>query len=368
MSGSKLQIAIHSTKRNDDYMNISEKPNMTFFKSVYKQHSLFAKEFVKFIPKTSIKKGGKLSFKIPVKFADLLYKSYLYLSSTDSNWNLYDSTKTQLSYSFIESISLYINGVLVDFYDSVFNEIYNRINVTKEKYQDVLSQTMYIPLNFFFCKNSGSVLPLCSLKESNDIQIVIQLSSYHTIPQNLTIDLWCNVIYLAEEERNRFINDSRKMLIETIQNTSKQFINGTNNPKFHINFTRPVKEIYWMFLSEDIDNIKIRNTKKTEQTTILFNSNIERVSNQYYQYFRYLQTYENHISIYPQDIFSFSFDLNPGSSQPSGHCNFSLLTNNYILVNNLDFVIKTSPIYFIGYAVSYNILNIKNGNINLITV
>jgi hypothetical protein len=145
--------------------------------------------------------------------------------------------------------------------------------------------TLYIPLQFWFCRNPGLALPLIALQyhevkinvEFNDLDNCAQATSAGnglrdpnlqglkdvTAPitfKNTDLNLedtalWVDYIYLDTDERRRFAQVSHEYLIEQLQFTGEESISSVNN-KVKLNFNHPVKEIVWVIQSQKNVNAK----------------------------------------------------------------------------------------------------------------
>ena len=133
---------------------------------------------------------------------------------------------------------------------------------------------IFIPLNFWFCRNPGLALPLIAL-QYHEVKIKLQFESiFELIKSNdesngqkryvTSIDtrkinlnnfnisngftLWVDYIYLDTDERRRFSQSSHEYLIEQIQTKTEILKHKDNNIK--LNFNHPVKELIWVMRNE----------------------------------------------------------------------------------------------------------------------
>lgn len=118
--------------------------------------------------------------------------------------------------------------------------------------------TLYIPLQFYFCRNNGLALPLIALqyhqvkiyvKFRPAEQLYVASQAYKTGAENLELDeasIYVDYIYLDTEERRRFAQVSYEYLIEQIQFTGEESISNSNSFKGKLNFNHPVKALYWI--------------------------------------------------------------------------------------------------------------------------
>ena len=128
--------------------------------------------------------------------------------------------------------------------------------------------TLYIPLQFWFCKNPGLALPLIAL-QYHEVRInidlrpideclwaVSDLSCYQTASKSLKVQtaynqslvaasLYVNYIFLDTDERRRMAQNPHEYLIEQLQFTGDESVGSSSN-KIKLNFNHPVKELIWV--------------------------------------------------------------------------------------------------------------------------
>ena len=128
--------------------------------------------------------------------------------------------------------------------------------------------TLYIPLQFWFCKNPGLALPLIAL-QYHEVRInidlrpideclwaVSDLSCYQTATKSLKVQtaynqslvaasLYVNYIFLDTDERRRMAQNPHEYLIEQLQFTGDESVGSSSN-KIKLNFNHPVKELIWV--------------------------------------------------------------------------------------------------------------------------
>ncbi len=120
------------------------------------------------------------------------------------------------------------------------------------------SYTLYIPLQFYFCRNNGLALPLIAL-QYHQVKIYVRFrpaeqcyiasEAFKQGAGNFELDdtsLYVNYVYLDTEERRRFAQVSHEYLIEQLQNTGEDSIGSSNSAKYKLNFNHPVKALYWV--------------------------------------------------------------------------------------------------------------------------
>ena len=287
MGGGLIQLVAYGAQ--DIYL--SGNPQITFFKHVYKRHTMFAIENFPQYPTGTINWGNKLTYTIDRK-ADLLSKSNIefFIDFCDKDdapltkqeilkdintRGLQTSLAKSLAYNFIDYIEVEINGTVIDRHTghwlAIKTELYKTFNKRFEEFlltcpyysaPHIDENTMFIsiPLQFWFNTNAGLALPLIALQH-HDVKIHIQLNHLHKIlvnpidnPQakfikNLKIremNLTCDYIYLDTEERRRFAQNSHEYLIEQLQILPGEYCrDGNTDILIPLTFNHPIKQIVW---------------------------------------------------------------------------------------------------------------------------
>ena len=113
---------------------------------------------------------------------------------------------------------------------------------------------VYVPLNFFYCRNPGAALPLIAL-QYHEVKINIlwnenQLISgdYVDVPvpaQPSQAAIYVDYIYLDVEERRRMAQESHEYLIEQVQYNEDKGLSSYQN-RIDLTFNHPVKELVWV--------------------------------------------------------------------------------------------------------------------------
>ena len=121
------------------------------------------------------------------------------------------------------------------------------------------AKTLYIPLQFWFCRNPGVAIPLIAL-QYHEVRINVDFETwenctYAEVTAGLPVrptaqslaaaSLYVDYVYLDTEERRRFAQQSHEYLIEQVQYTGAESITSSSN-KIQLNFNHPVKELVWV--------------------------------------------------------------------------------------------------------------------------
>jgi hypothetical protein len=292
-----------------------------------------------------------------------------------------------LGYALINSVELQIGGTKIDKHYGRWMHIWSQLTKTAGQeafYGDCInahhaewgdaskSRTLYVPLQFFCCRNDGLALPLIAL-QYHDVRLEFEFETAANCcvsaskSGNISLSnttLLVNYIYLDSEERKRFAQASHEYLIEQLQFTGVETVaENTNGNKVRLNFNHPVKELVWAVQNAD-DGTKTKfvnygdNSSHNPVTRALLQLNgHDRFSEQDGLYFNRVQPNQHH-SRQPSDgINVYSFALNPEEHQPSGTCNFSRIDNATLTVD----LANNSGSNMYVYGVNYNVLRIMSG-------
>jgi len=398
MTGGLLQLAFKGPQ--DIYL--TGNPQMTFFKSVYKQHSNFTKDTQLLQFENDIKLGTN-HYCVIKRYGDLLSNLYLYIelpeiTSADNNetWKGYING---VGYSIIKSVSLDIGGLIIDKLDytwlDIYNELYDqksddligKFNTDISLQENSNSKKLYIPLKFWFTKNPGLSIPLIAL-QYHEIKINIEFKNWNEIIKSnisnfitnntkIKAHIIADYIHLDDNEKKFFTATNHEYLIEQLQILSEYDItNNTTTAKVPLDFSHPIKEIVWVIA----DNVNHSQNTKTGNNWLSYTSisssygdtfttakitmnGLDRTNDMSCEYYRQVIPYESYNYLPRKYIYCYSFSLNPTQFQPSGSCNYSKINKSYLQIN-------FNPINNIGgttngrikiYGTNYNILSIKQG-------
>jgi hypothetical protein len=275
--------------------------------------------------------------------------------------------------------------------------------------------TLFIPLEFWFCRNPGLALPLIALQyhevkvnlefdtlANTGIKPITFLVSPHSqdsdapskvlIPTNSvtptigTASLWVDYIFLDTDERRRFAQLSHEYLIEQLQYTGEESVSAGSN-KIKLNFNHPVKELVWVMqepnasfgcfdtsgnvganvvaptttTSVDADSAYMiafarTGANLTKDAKLQLNGH-DRFALRSGKYFNLVQPFQHHANISSNaGINVYSFALKPEEHQPSGTLNFSRIDSAVLNVTATSEAAKIRV-----YAVNYNVLRIMSG-------
>ena len=459
MGGGLLQLVAYGAQ--DVYL--TGNPQITFFKVVYRRHTNFAIEAIQQTFNGTVGYGQTVNCQIS-RNGDLINRVYLQVElpkitgiptlTTGARYVNYVGLRL------IKSVLIEIGGQQIDKHYSDWLYIWNELSLPRGKRygydtmvgadKDITSfndTTLYIPLEFWFCRNVGLALPLIAL-QYHEVKIKIDFETKENCLINLQVatgtlatsekyvagtvgtvanitdmSLWVDYIFLDTDERRRFAQLSHEYLIEQLQFTGTETLNGGSTNRVKLNFNHPCKELVWVakpnnysrkacwYNYTDTDNVDLTTALVTEITparadrqynyineyassnymagfdftsgnvsgttigaaspftdTILQLNGNDRFSVRDGAYFSFVQPYQHHTNI-PNNpgINVYSFALKPEDHQPSGTLNMSRIDTATLMVTTK--AITTSftnapDLTYDGiniYAVNYNVLRILSG-------
>jgi Large eukaryotic DNA virus major capsid protein/Major capsid protein N-terminus len=294
---------------------ISGNPQITFWKVLYKRHTNFAMEAIEVTFNGQADFGRRVTAVIS-RNADLMYRTYVQVTLpqivlTDPKvrfrWLNY------VGHRLIKMVEIEIGGSRIDRQYGDWMQIWTQLTQptgTQASFDDMVGnsadlvllkdgagvpldatcaaseatnsclsragtplKTLYIPLQFWYCRNPGLAIPLIALQyhevrinvefeqnynccyadlytgvNSLSTQTGINLGNGVTSVSQLQLvaaSLYVDYVYLDTEERRRFAQQSHEYLIDQLQFTGDETVTASSN-KIQMNFNHPVKELVWV--------------------------------------------------------------------------------------------------------------------------
>ncbi len=428
MGGGLLQLVAYGAQ--DVYL--TGNPQITFFKVVYRRHTNFAIEAIQQTFNGTAAFGNTVYVTVS-RNGDLINRAYLQINMPALNNYVFGDNTTDRYVNYfglrlINNISVEIGGQQIDKHYSDWLYIWNELSLPSGKRYgwermvgadgDVLSSkssgtsktaevnsdktTLYVPLEFWFCRNVGLSLPLIAL-QYHEVKLKIQFeemkncvcklnggttleTSTTSALSTLDATVWIDYIFLDTDERRRFAQLSHEYLIEQLQFTGQETLAYGSGNRYRLNFNHPCKELIWVAKKSDTTNVNNNwynytsnlNYDPVETLPTYGSSNLvdgiypsganplnkcllqlngnDRFAERPGSYFNYVQPYQHHTNI-PSNrgINVYSFALKPEEHQPSGTLNMSRIDTAVLSIDS-----GRSGVINI-YAVNYNVLRIMSG-------
>jgi hypothetical protein len=428
-SGGLLQLV--STGRQDIYL--SGNPQTTFFKQVYRRHTNFSIETQRIPFDTAVDFGKLITTTVP-RNGDLIGQMYLEIELPEMSFDGplppqtgittvpptdYEDSAPSVSwvnsigYAMIDYVSIWIGQQEVDRQYGEFLYLWQQLTTPGSKRAGINHMTgqldvytdqaqkgpvhLYVPLQFWFCRNPGLALPIIAL-QATPVKIWIKLKNGNDmlfsnnlenailngtpppiqitkLPPTITeMTLWADYIYLDTEERRRFVSSKHEYLIDQVQQQKRYSIpQNTTITNIPLTFNHPMKEMIWVvnqdrmiqahewfnYGSRMLNEYGVPNTDLIASALIQFDG-YDRFEEQSAPYFRLMQPYQYHTAIPNDFIYMYSYSLSPEAAQPQGSANASRI-DSIVLQIRMNPRIKSRPAGCTVYATNYNVLRIVAG-------
>ena len=298
MGGGLIQLVAYGAQD----MYLTGNPQITFFKAIYRRHTNFSIESVKQTFNGTADFNNEASATIS-RNGDLIYR--MYLQTTLPQINLSTSLSSGHYKAFrwlnwpghnlIKTVKLEIGGDEIDRHTGEWLHIWNELTQKSEHgaaYAEMVgnvpkltqihstntsstdciidSYTMYIPLQFYFCRSPGLALPIIAL-QYHDVKVTFEFNTldkciwatqqdsstsyvYKTgssVLSSVTLgdtNLYVDYIFLDTNERRRFAQVQHEYLIDKLQGLNKDVSvsSGNTQATVRINLNHPVKELIWV--------------------------------------------------------------------------------------------------------------------------
>lgn len=318
MGGGLMQLVAYGAQ--DVYL--TGNPQITFWKVTYRRHTNFAMESIEQTFNGQADFGRRVQCTIS-RNGDLAYRTYLQVTlpeiGQDSCCNDSDDCKgvyaRWLDYpgeQLISMVEVEIGGQRIDRQYGDWMHIWNQLTLTAEQergYNKMVGQTtqltylidpsfadvdsacankqvpaavcaprnalpettLYVPLQFWFCRNPGLALPLIAL-QYHEVRINLELRPSDeclfavsalddmtgTKPSGKSVkdsasyqkslvaaSLYVDYVFLDTDERRRMAQNPHEYLIEQLQFTGDESVGSSSN-KIKLNFNHPCKELVWV--------------------------------------------------------------------------------------------------------------------------
>jgi len=302
MGGGLMQLVAYGAQ--DVYL--TGNPQITFWKVTYRRHTNFAMEAIEQTFNGQADFGRRVTCTIS-RNGDLAYRTYLQLTLPEisSDHASYARWLDFPGHQLVSQVEIEIGGQRIDRQYGDWMHIWNSLTQSKEQevgYNNMVGQTtaltyitdpdfaevdtpcsstaprqtcaprkalpettLYVPLQFWYCRNPGLALPLIALqyhevKINIDIRpideclwAVSDLTGTASSPKAtsaysqslVAASLYVDYVFLDTDERRRMAQNPHEYLIEQLQFTGDESVGSSSN-KIKLNFNHPCKELIWV--------------------------------------------------------------------------------------------------------------------------
>lgn len=409
-------------------------PDYSHFIETFKRHSNFSRQYVDIDPENVADFGKKARFKIPQNQGDILKTISVRCTLPEIIQTSTTMYIESVGHALIEYVELIIGGKVVQRLTSDYLQIYSEHNVTqtKQKALDRLigkyplrtadkkvgevtsggggntgivihntlglstDENFFIDIPFYFHDHPELAIPLCAIT-NQEVEVEIKLrdaqdlvikgdGTYVTLQETLKIKefkLCAEVVFIDCEERIKLQKTKRDYLISQVQQNVFDVEAGVNEGKFKLDFTNPVKELYFVIQRQGTTGDRV---SQGNFVTIFDYDNTADVQNGkfiLYENLDYLTLTLDGQEIITRDtgnviflkavqaaihhsktqlirrFYSYSFALQPEEWYPTGQVNFSLVKEQLLNLSLTDCPDFNRQVRV--YAVNYNILRVSEG-------
>ena len=305
MGGGLMQLVAYGAQ--DVYL--TGNPQITFWKVTYRRHTNFAMESIEQTFNGQADFGRRVTCTIS-RNGDLAYRTYLQVTLPEIGQSLKNSDGGDVyarwldfpGEQMVSQVEVEIGGQRIDRQYGDFMHIWNQLTLSKEQErgynkmvgnttqltyicdpsfapvdgpcssdaprqvcaprQALPETTLYVPLQFWYCRNPGLALPLIAL-QYHEVKINLDLrpideclfamsalsggkkvsAAYN---QSLVAaSLYVDYVFLDTDERRRMAQNPHEYLIEQLQFTGDESVGSSSN-KIKLNFNHPCKELIWV--------------------------------------------------------------------------------------------------------------------------
>ena len=306
MAGGLMQLVAYGAQ--DVYL--TGNPQITFWKVTYRRHTNFSMESIEQTFNGQADFGRRVTCTIS-RNGDLAYKTYLQVTLPEINQN-HNSVQGKGVYArwldfpgeqLISQVEVEIGGQRIDRQYGDWMHIWNQLTLSKEQergYYKMIGNTtqltyvcdpdfanvdgpctsdgvrqvcaprnalpettLYVPLQFWYCRNPGLALPLIAL-QYHEVKINLDIRNIEeclwavdsmdgngdkvqdAYKQSLAAaSLYVDYIFLDTDERRRMAQNPHEYLIEQLQFTGDESVGSSSN-KIKLNLNHPCKELIWV--------------------------------------------------------------------------------------------------------------------------
>lgn len=429
MGGALVQLIAYGSQD----IILTTEPEITFFKAVFKRSTHFAIESIEQLVEGNINFGGNVTL-VVARNGDLLGSIFMETSLPPNPQDFVSNLDTSGHCGYIQgvgnylinNVSIEIGGSNIDTHYGKWMDIWSELSLQESQLKgygymvgkdytqpawkpyNIDSQPggrVYVPLQFWFCRNPGLAIPLVAL-QYHELRLRIQFEKFENLLtcvnrngvyyrpvvngspciDKRNFKIWNTYYFLDTTERRKFSQNPHEYLITQVQSQvgNVSSIVGENN--IRINLNHPTKEFIFVFnrnnsnapmndFSMGINTIPtgIDSAWAPVYNCKLIIQGTDRFKERRGEFFRLVQPYEHHTRIPVNNyIHVYSFSLRPEEHQPSGTCNFSRIDSAQLWFNlrssdvaQGDLPTPTEPYGIIPsytfYAPCYNVLRIMGG-------
>jgi len=364
-------------------------PQFSYFLMNFRRHTKFSVDYIESQFDGDLTFGKTITCRIPNDKGDLVKNLNLKVTLDDPSTG-YEWSPSVISH-LIESAELLIGGQtiqkLTGEYIYMHQQLYNTDDDTDQTVYFLNSHgntiaysgdyNYFIDLPFYFYRNSSLSIPTCALTKQI-VEVRIKLRPLSELvsganPENAIatlkkIAIDTEFVFLTDRERDYLMSRPIDYVITQLQMSKFVMKAGENTKSVMLNFSHPVKELFFVSQSEKAVRDNHPNRYNTiSNVKLRFNN--ELVFDRDRKFLVYEQALKYHISPpeyvaatnYKQSEFSmYSFALNPEMYYPTGQVNMSRIVHKLLTIE-IDPINSVDDNKTRVYALNFNILRVNAG-------
>jgi hypothetical protein len=311
MGGGLMQLVAYGAQ--DVYL--TGNPQITFWKVTYRRHTNFAMESIEQTFNGQADFGRRVTCTIS-RNGDLAYRTYLQVTLPEINQSMINTSGSNTTGVFarwldfpgeqmISQVEVEIGGQRIDRQYGDWMHLWNQLTLSKEQERGYFKMvgnttqltfitdpdfapvdgpcgssgprqvcaprnalpetTLYVPFQFWYCRNPGLALPLIAL-QYHEVKINLDIRPIDeclwavgkltctsgsgrvttAYQQSLVAaSLYVDYVFLDTDERRRMAQNPHEYLIEQLQFTGDESVGSSSN-KIKLNFNHPCKELIFV--------------------------------------------------------------------------------------------------------------------------
>jgi hypothetical protein len=310
MGGGLMQLVAYGAQ--DVYL--TGNPQITFWKVTYRRHTNFSMESIEQTFNGQADFGRRVTCTIS-RNGDLAYRTYLQVTLPEINQAMKNTSGASAGVwarwldfpgeQMISQVEVEIGGQRIDRQYGDWMHLWNQLTLSKEQERGYFKMvgnttqltfitdpsfsgvdgpcassapvqvceprnalpetTLYVPFQFWYCRNPGLALPLIAL-QYHEVKINLDLrpidevlwavgdltassgSARVTAAYNQSLvaaSLYVDYVFLDTDERRRMAQNPHEYLIEQLQFTGDESVGSSSN-KIKLNFNHPCKELVFV--------------------------------------------------------------------------------------------------------------------------
>jgi hypothetical protein len=315
MGGALMQLVAYGAQD----VFLTGTPEITFWKVSYRRHTNFAMESIEQTFSGQADFGRRVTCTIS-RNGDLCYRTYLQVTlpeinqsmantgASSTNQGVYARWLDFIGEQLVAQVEVEIGGQRIDRQYGDWMHIWNQLTMSAEQRRGYFKMignttaltyitdpsfanisgpcaaasgpsqvcaprnalpetTLYVPLQFWFCRNPGLALPLIAL-QYHEVKINLDIrpigeclwavSTLNSIGSGSTVSvttayqsslvaasLYVDYVFLDTDERRKMAQNPHEYLIEQVQFTGDESVGSSSN-KIKLNFNHPSKELVWV--------------------------------------------------------------------------------------------------------------------------